>query len=255
MKGDLDKLFTGVRAEVTVPESVRDRHLAAIRSQLNAPAAGVSWGVSWFARHRAALAWLTAGMTAMPVAALASQEALPGDVLYPVKRAFEVVAEPLMPRIEAEHRVEELERLAEAGVEEDIISRAVEAAKDAVAETGADDLAVRIEEIIGDDDPLLAPAAEDDGEDDEATTTTSTSTTVTTPVLDDDDPGVSTTTTTVEDSDDHELDSDSDDRSGKKDDSDSDDKDEDDSDGKKDDSKEGSKHGGESESASDDHGS
>lgn len=242
MKGDLDKLFAGVRAEVTVPETTRDRHLSAIRQELAAPAAGVSWGVSWFGRHRAALAWLTAGITALPAAAVASQGSLPGDFLYPVKRAIEVVAEPLLPRIEAEHRVDELERLAEAGVAHDIVERAIQAARMAVAETGADDLATRIEEILEEaPDPLVVAPG---GDQETATTTTTgpvTTTSIPAAVADDDDDSStsSTTTTTVEDRDDDHSDEDD---SSKDDPTDQKDGDEDDDSGKNDDSKKGDDH-------------
>ncbi len=218
MKGDVKRLFDGVSAEVTIPDRLRERHLAAIRRELASPPVGAARGVSWFVRHRAALAWLTTGITAMPVAAVASQDSLPGEVLYPVKRVVEVVAEPFFPRIQAVHRVEELERLAEAGVEDDVIEQALEAARAAIAATGADDLAPRLEEIA---EGVLG----DDGEDDPVGSTTTT-------VLDEEEEReveASTTTTTSVATDEDDADDEADPEDRDHDDRDDDTKDDDDS--------------------------
>ncbi|GEM_PF-6939476 len=244
MKGDVDKLFDGVRAEVSVPESLRERHLAAICRELNAPPVGAARGVSWFVRHRAALAWLTTGITAMPVAAVASQDALPGEVLYPVKRAVEVVAEPFYPRIQAEHRVAELERLAAEGVEGDVIEEAIEAARAAVAETRADDLIPRIDEIAGaayvdddDDDDDTPPATTGVVEGEEGSEVAEPSTTTSMPASEEDSDDDRDGRDDDERDDDGTDDDQNDDRDDSNDHDDDSSEDDDDSDGKKDEKK------------------
>lgn len=263
MKGDVKRLFDGVSAEVTIPEHLRERHLAAIRRELASPPVGAARGVSWFVRHRAALAWLTTGITAMPVAAVASQDALPGEVLYPVKRAVEVVAEPFFPRIQAVHRVEELERLAEAGVEDDVIEQALAAARAAIAATGADDLAPRLEEIAGgvfgddeEDHPVGSTTTTVAGDEEDRGDDVETSTTTTTSVAEGEDDADDEADREDRDHDDHDDDTKDDDDSKDDDtrddeDQDDDEKNEDDDDGNGDKQKNDDSDDGDSESGGD----
>ncbi|MDH4308657.1 MAG: hypothetical protein OEX04_14405 [Acidimicrobiia bacterium] len=86
-----------------IPEATRMRHLAAIEAALRRRP-----------RRRIAVAAFVAAVL-VPSTAFAAEAALPGDLLYPVKRALEPVIGLVDADIAATHRIDELERLMARG--------------------------------------------------------------------------------------------------------------------------------------------
>ncbi len=117
-----DALDTGV------PVDTRRRHLAAIDASLRPAPIALAWR-----RRAAALVAATSAIVAPLGAVAAAENALPGDLLYPVKQVSEAVRAPFDPSIRARHRIEEARELAAAGAEADDLLQAVDAARDAVA--------------------------------------------------------------------------------------------------------------------------
>lgn len=75
-------------------------------------------------RWRTALI-LVAGVLAIPAAALASNSALPGDALYPVKQATEQVVGLVDSDVVATHRVDELAVLIDRQTDQVVIDKAI----------------------------------------------------------------------------------------------------------------------------------
>jgi len=91
----------------------------------------------------------TIGTALVPIAAVASESSVPGDVLYPVKLTIERVTLLFDGDIDAEHRVDELETLVRQPHDIDIVETHIAETLDAVAETDQrDDLAERVEDAI-----------------------------------------------------------------------------------------------------------
>ncbi|MCJ7779440.1 MAG: hypothetical protein MUQ27_01315 [Acidimicrobiia bacterium] len=140
----MDRLSSAYTMEVD-PET-RERHLvemgAAIRT---APPAHVP---AWFGMRRRVAAAVAAICIVAPAGmAVAADNALPGDFLYPVKEITERVRSYIDQDIEATHRVEEVERLVFLRAPSHVVARAVERAESATvqfAESG--DLRMRLEE-------------------------------------------------------------------------------------------------------------
>lgn len=129
---ELTRRLQALGPVVEIPEPVRRAHLATItRAVAQAPRfASAPEGIPL----RKRLAAVTAAVVlSFPVAAMASTGAVPGDALYPVKRAIEPVLGLVDPRVSARHRVEELAALIAEGDSGARVESALEAAREAVA--------------------------------------------------------------------------------------------------------------------------
>lgn len=111
------------RVRVVVSDDVRDRHLAAISDAIR-----TSRTASRLRRFRL-LAVAVAVVLALPVMALASENALPGDLLYPIKRMLEPLVSVVDRDVEADHRVREAEALLERDAEPRLIRDHVDRAR------------------------------------------------------------------------------------------------------------------------------
>lgn len=124
----ISRLSDPITIEIT--DDVRDRHLAAIEAALaELPTVPVARR-----RPRRAVLLAAAALLVLPIgAAIASDSAAPGDVLYPVKMAVEPIVAMFGSDVRAERRVDELERLVDrtTDISEDV-ENAVERATDAV---------------------------------------------------------------------------------------------------------------------------
>lgn len=139
----MERLSSAYRVEVA-PET-RERHLAELGAAIRtAPPAPVPVG---FGLRRRVAAAVTAIFIVAPAgAALAAENAVPGDFLYPVKEITERVRSIVDHDIEATHRVEEVERLVFRRAPFHTVTRALERAESAtrqLAESG--DLRFRLE--------------------------------------------------------------------------------------------------------------
>ena len=135
----LERLSSAYRIEVD-PET-RNRHLAAVHEAVvSAPALRSG---SRFGLRRRAAAVAAAIVVAAPVGmAVAAENAVPGDALYPVKELTERVRLMIDPRIEAMHRVDEAERLVARRAPRREIRRAIDRAESATAQLDDPDLLV-----------------------------------------------------------------------------------------------------------------
>ncbi len=180
---------------VDITDDVRDQHLAAIEAALlQAPAARVRRR-----RSRRAIVLAAAALVALPVgAAVASDNAVPGDVLYPVKMAVEPIVAVLGNDVRAEHRVEELDRIVQLDrpqphMVEDAVDRATDAVRDLPASDPIRDRLDRILDRIRERESLQDQQSATNDSTDKATTTTTEPRTTTT------DTDTETTTTTATD--------------------------------------------------------
>lgn len=117
---------------VTMSEEAATIHDAAIAEAIRAPHAAVAGrrGLRWRLRVPA---FLAAVAVIAPIGtAIAAESALPGDFLYPVKRITEPIISVFDSDAVADHRIDELERIADSPNEVDRLSDAVADAKDAV---------------------------------------------------------------------------------------------------------------------------
>jgi len=171
MRGRLAALGTAHH----IPDDVRRTHRAAIGHSLasrEATAVPVPW------RRRLAAA-ATAAVVAVPMAAAASSDALPGEVLYPLKQAVEPAWSLLDDRVEARHRVAELAALLAAS-DDERTAAALAAAGRAVESLAPDDpLRGELDRLVDGSTPAPArpdrspappsptttPVADDDGDD------------------------------------------------------------------------------------------
>lgn len=115
----------GVR--LTVPDEVRERHLTVITSALRGSRPRRP-------RRFRMLALAAALVLALPVIALAAEDSVPGDFLYPVKRVFEPVVALFDADVMADHRVSEAEALLERRADTQVIRDHVIRAREAVAD-------------------------------------------------------------------------------------------------------------------------
>jgi hypothetical protein len=130
----LERLSAAFRTEVD--DATRKRHVAemqaAIRTAPPAPAPG-----AFALRYRIAGAAAAVVVFVAPVGmAVAAENAVPGEFLYPVKQITERVRGLVDDDIAATHRVEEAERLVVRGAPIVEITRAVERAEHATSDMG-----------------------------------------------------------------------------------------------------------------------
>lgn len=126
---------------LNVDPAVRDQDLAAIDSALaTRPNPGRS--------RRWILGVVAATLIVGPVAGLAAEQAVPGDLLYPVKVGLEPVRELFDSNVVADHRVEELDELVTTGAEDEIIDRQVDIARDALVDVDAPQLETRFDRLV-----------------------------------------------------------------------------------------------------------
>ncbi len=115
-----------------VDPAIRSSHLDAIDAALRRhPMPRPSRGRRW------TLGVVVAMLLAGPVSAVAGDRAVPGDLLYPFKRAFEPIVALIDRDVVAEHRVGEVGELVRRGSEAAVVEARVAVARDALEE--ADD--------------------------------------------------------------------------------------------------------------------
>lgn len=149
MTKDLSERLASLRIEMA-PQTA-ERHLGAIHRELVDPA---PMTVRPRRRPRRRLVAVLAAVfiLLLPAAAIASDDSVPGDVLYPVKRSAEWAWSFIDPGIRARHRIEELETVivrnapleevnarladAEAAVDADLLPRLERAREQVRAQYG-----------------------------------------------------------------------------------------------------------------------
>jgi hypothetical protein len=99
-------------------------------------------------RSRWTLGAVVAVLLAGPVAAAASDDAAPGDLLYPIKLATEPIVRLFDRDAVAEHRVEEIAVLVDRDSENEIIEERIAVARDALAETDVPRLEQELDRIV-----------------------------------------------------------------------------------------------------------
>lgn len=119
------------QVSLVVDEAVKERHLSVITAEVRAVRK------PRFRRFRM-LAVATALLLFLPVIALAAEDAVPGDALYPVKRLFEPIAGMFDRDIEVDHRVEEVEILHGRAVDVDLIWEQIDRARDVIIDPDSD---------------------------------------------------------------------------------------------------------------------
>jgi hypothetical protein len=127
----LERLSAAFRTEVD--EGTKERHIAEMSTAIRtAPPVRVPTGFAL--RHRIAAAAAAVAVVVAPVGmAVAAEDAVPGEFLYPLKQVTERVRAFVDDDIAATHRVEEAERLVVRGASIVEITRAVERAEDATS--------------------------------------------------------------------------------------------------------------------------
>ena len=130
------------QARIVVEEVTRTRHLAAVGAALRARAAA--------SRGRGrVLALALVLVLLVPVMALAAENTVPGDFLYPLKLAVEPVVQVFDSDAPAERRVREVEVLFERDAPDDVIVQHVDVARDLVTDSQPV-LSDRIDRVIHD---------------------------------------------------------------------------------------------------------
>ncbi|MDJ0953600.1 MAG: hypothetical protein QNJ81_07970 [Acidimicrobiia bacterium] len=104
MKRDLRERLANLRIETD--EVVAQQHLTAIGAELRDPGP-IARRTTRRTRRLTLVA--AAVLVLIPATALAAENAVPGDLLYPIKLVAEDVLGIVDPHIEAKHRIEELE--------------------------------------------------------------------------------------------------------------------------------------------------
>ena len=127
---------------IEVDDEARSRDLSAIRDELRRRPQRRS------RRSRWTLGAVVAVLLAGPVAAAATVEAAPGDLLYPIKLATEPIVQLFDRDAVAEHRVEEVAVLVDRDTENAIIEERIAVARDALAETDVPRLEQELDRIV-----------------------------------------------------------------------------------------------------------
>ena len=125
---------------VTVDETTRTRHLAAVDAALSERPRAF-WG-----RGRI-LALAVVLVLLLPVMALAAENSVPGDFLYPVKRAVEPVVQVFDIDIPAERRVREVEVLFDRDAPDEVIVQHVDVARNTITDRHPS-LSDRIDRVV-----------------------------------------------------------------------------------------------------------
>lgn len=100
------------------------------------------------ARRRWTLGVVVALMIAGPTAAVAGNDALPGDLLYPVKRAVEPILRLFDGDVVVDHRVAEVAGLVDRRADDSLIEERVDLARRALAVTDAPAAEQRLDSIV-----------------------------------------------------------------------------------------------------------
>lgn len=128
----MERLSAAYRVEVD--EESKIRHLAEMSAALKT-APPMSFPTGRARRRRVASALAAVFVVAAPVGmAVAAEDSVPGDFLYPMKQATERVRAVFDDEVEATHRVEEVERLVFLRAPRAAITRAVERAESATSD-------------------------------------------------------------------------------------------------------------------------
>ena len=201
---------------IEMSSGVQDAQFEAIVAALrdvpaDGPAAVPRWKATW---RRWAVSVAALGTALVPVAAVASDSAVPGDLLYPVKLTVERIQLIFDRDIDAEHRVNELENLIDRAADVSVIDRHIDHTSDVLERTtDRTDLVERYDDAVSDHvretdfvpDPNTDEAAPDDGTTDRVPDTATTAphresdhhptdeSTVTTVVHDEPEPVTTTT--------------------------------------------------------------
>jgi hypothetical protein len=131
------------RLRIEADPTTRANHLDAIDAELlRRPASRAGRGRRW------TLGVVVAMLLAGPVAAVAGDRAVPGDLLYPVKHVLEPIVRLFDEDVVAEHRVEEVGELVRRGSGDAVIEEQVTAARDALADTDAPELERELDRIV-----------------------------------------------------------------------------------------------------------
>lgn len=166
-------------------------------------------------RRRLVTVAVTAALLVLPAGmALAAENALPGDVLYPVKKITEQIRSLVDDDVVAEHRIEELEQLVAGDAPADVIAEQVDRAaaevdrlepdnhlrpRFATATDAVGDRPRPDDEVIADPPPVTETTVVDTPTTVVTDTTLPPTTDTTTPTTVIDRPDRTTTTTTVVD--------------------------------------------------------
>lgn len=133
------------RLRIEISERDRRIHHAAISEEIKATPRRPVRSRAWSKRVTAAVVALA---VSLPVAAIASEDSVPGDLLYPIKQAVEPLWTIVDPQVGARHRIEELEVLVDTSAEIEIVDTLIGRAQDALTDLVAPDLDRRLQEII-----------------------------------------------------------------------------------------------------------
>lgn len=128
---------------VHADDARRARDLEAIGTELRRTPPAQTVG-----RRRWTVAVVMAMILAGPAAAVASGDALPGDLLYPIKRVVEPIVQLFDRDVVVERRVEEVAGLVDRDSEEDVILERIDIARDALAESDAPLLEEELDRIV-----------------------------------------------------------------------------------------------------------
>ncbi len=129
-------------ARVIVDGVTREKHLGVVSAALAARGQG-SWG-----RGRVLALGLVLVLL-VPVVALAAENTVPGDLLYPIKRALEPIVQVFDSDAPAQRRVREVELLFERDATDEVIVWHVDAARDVVTDFQPT-LSQRIDRVVRD---------------------------------------------------------------------------------------------------------
>ncbi len=147
-------MFPGLASlRIELSDEVRDAQFQAIVAALDqipetGPAVIPRWKTAW---RRWAVSVAALGTALVPVAAIASDSAVPGDLLYPVKLTVERIQIIFDRDIDAEHRVSELENLIDRQADPLVIDRHIAQTAAVLGDTfDREDLIKRFDDAVSD---------------------------------------------------------------------------------------------------------